>query len=381
MSTPSPAASAAAPCPPVRDALSRTGASGAAVRLACRDGTLDGHTSGLAPGFAQANLVIVPKEYAYDFLLFCTRNPKPCPLLDVTDTGSWEARSVAPGSDLRRDLPRYRVWKNGALAEECTDVTHLWPGSADSADSADSAGHGQHPDARRDWVGFLLGCSFSFEEELLQNGVPVRHLLESKAVAADVQAAGAASDAPVYAPGTDLTQCLAPDAKNVPMYRTAVPCAPAGVFQGPLVVSMRPMRPAQAQAARRITGQYPRVHGAPVHWGDAADLGIADIARPDYGEAVTVYRDEVPVFWACGVTPQAALLEAKIPIAITHAPGHMFVTDVVNVSLQNEMKIDISQRRPAPESAAAAAGPRQLLGRRKAGDTDTAASPAKKARC
>lgn len=307
-----------------RAALSADGATGRAVREACRDGSLKGHTSGLAPGYAQANLVIVPKEHAFDFLLFCTRNPKPCPLLEVTDAGCWEAKFMAPGSDIRRDLPRYRVFRDGVFTEECESIEHLWPGEEGKAGG----------DARRDWVGFLLGCSFSFEEALIRGGVPVRHLMESKAkVDTD-------RPSPDPAPGPDEWN-LRPDAKNVPMYRTAVNCDSAGVFSGPLVVSMRPMRPELAEEACRITREYPRVHGAPVHWGDPSRLGIGDVCRPDYGDAVTIYSDEVPVFWACGVTPQEALLRAKIPIAITHAPGHMFVTDKLNSDLAGDAKVNM----------------------------------------
>lgn len=293
----------------MRAKLSRPGASGEEVRLACRSGDLDGHTSGLAPGFAQANLVILPREQALDFLAFCVRNPKPCPLLEVTDAGVYEARSVAPGSDIRTDLPRYRVWRGGVCAEEVTDIKQFWPDGA-KGDTAD------HPDARSDWVAFLLGCSFSFEEALLAAKLPVRHLQQE-----------AGRDAPL--PGGQL----AVNPRNVPMYRTNIPTAPAGPFSGPLVVSMRPMTPEQALKAAEVTAQFPRVHGRCVFAGDPSLIGISDIGKPDYGDAVTIMPGEVPVFWACGVTPQAALVQAKVPIAITHAPGHMFVASALNKEL------------------------------------------------
>lgn len=201
-------------------------------------------------------------------------NPKPCPVLDVTDAGQWEPRRAAPSGDVRTDVPRYRVYRDGRLMDEPTDVTHLW---------------------RDDLVAFLLGCSFSFEAAMLRAGLPVRHLEEGR---------------------------------NVPMYRTSVRCAAAGRFAGPLVVSMRPLTPAQAEEAIAITSRYPKAHGAPVHVGDPGAIGIADLGRPDFGDAVTVRAGEVPVFWACGVTPQAVLMEARPEFAITHSPGCMFVTDL-----------------------------------------------------
>lgn len=249
------------------------------VRRACRDGSLAGQTSGLVPGFAQANLVMLPADWAYDFLLFCRRNPKPCPLLEVTDPGSPVPRRFAPDADLRTDLPRYRVWQKGELIEEPSGVGRWWRG---------------------DFVAFLIGCSFTFEAALLRAGVPVRHI--------------------------EL-------GSNVPMYRTNMPCEPAGRFHGPMVVSMRPLRPADAIRAVQITSRYPDVHGAPVHLGSPEQIGIADLSLPDYGDAVPVEEGEIPVFWACGVTPQAALMEARPPIAITHSPGCMFVTDVADDSL------------------------------------------------
>jgi len=243
------------------------------ARRAVRTGEWTGPTSGLAQAHAQANLVALPREYAFDFLVFCQRNPRPCPVLEVVDAGRVEPE-CAGGGDLRTDFPRYRVFRDGALDAEIDDATPLW---------------------RDDLVSFLIGCSFSFEAPLLAAGLEVRHLTERR---------------------------------NVPMYRTNRPTHPAGPFRGPLVVSMRPFRPADVPRAVEITGRLPRVHGAPVHVGDPATLGIADLSRTDYGDAVTVHQGEVPVFWGCGVTPQEAVLAARLPFAITHAPGHMMVTDL-----------------------------------------------------
>lgn len=257
-------------------------ADGATARRLARAGELTSHTSGLAPGYVQANLVVVPRELAFDFLLFCQRNPKPCPLLDVTEPGSPEPRLVAPGADVRTDVPRYRVYRHGEPVDEPHDLLGLW---------------------RDDLVGFLLGCSFTFENALLQAGLPLRHV-----------EAGC----------------------NVPMYRTNVPCRPAGVFRGPMVVSMRPLTPAQAVRAVQVCSRFPRAHGAPVHFGDPDVLGIHDLARPDFGDAVEVQSGEVPVFWACGVTPQAVAMEARPPLLLTHKPGHMFVTDLRDTDLEGE---------------------------------------------
>ncbi|MGY1771263.1 putative hydro-lyase [Blastococcus sp. SYSU D00813] len=230
-------------------------------------------TSGAAPGHTQANLVVLPQDWAWDMLLFAQRNPQPVPVLEVTDPGSPET-ALAPGADLRTDLPRYRVWRDGELVGEPTDVVDLW---------------------RDDLVAFLIGCSFSFETALLDAGVPVRNIEQGR---------------------------------NVSMYRTSVPCRPAGRLSGPLVVSMRPVPAALVPAAVQVTARMPQVHGAPVHVGAPDTLGITDLAAPDYGDPVEAQPGDVPVFWACGVTPQAAVLASRPPLAITHAPGHMFVTDV-----------------------------------------------------
>jgi uncharacterized protein YcsI (UPF0317 family) len=259
-----------------------TPATGAEVRRLARSGELSGPTAGLAMGYVQANLVVVPRDLAFDFLLFCQRNPKPCPLLDVTEAGSPEPRLVAPEADLRTDLPRYRVYRDGELIDEPTDLRHWW---------------------RDDLVGFLLGCSFTFESALLQAGVPLRHLEQG---------------------------C------NVPMYRTNLACRPAGVFQGPTVVSMRPLTPAQAVTATRVCARFPRAHGVPVHFGDPAAIGIGDLDKPDFGDPVEIRSGEVPVFWACGVTPQAVAMQVRPPFLITHKPGHMFVTDLRDTDLEGE---------------------------------------------
>lgn len=253
---------------------------GRQMRELARSGRFTGVTSGAARGYVQANLVVLPRDLAFDFLLFCQRNPKPCPLLDVTEAGNAEPRLCAAGADVRTDVPSYRVYRNGELIEEPTDITPLW---------------------RPDWVAFLLGCSFTFESPLLEAGVPVRHIEQG---------------------------C------NVPMYRTSIACQPAGVFAGPMVVSMRPMTPAQAVRATQICTRFARAHGTPVHLGDPAAIGIRDIARPDFGDPVEIRSGEIPVFWACGVTPQAVVMHAKPPICVTHKPGHMFVTDWRDVDLE-----------------------------------------------
>lgn len=245
------------------------------LRRAVREGRWTGPTAGLARGAVQTNLVILPAADAEEFAEFCRLNPQPCPLVAQTAPGDPVPRDAAPGADLRSDVPRYRVFRHGQLEpDEPTDIHHLW---------------------RDDFVAFLLGCSFTFENALVAAGHSVRHLEHG---------------------------C------NVSMYRTNRPCRPAGKFAGPLVVSMRPYREEQLAHVHRITGLYPRMHGAPVHVGDPAAIGIGDLARPDYGDAVEIRAGEVPVFWACGVTPQAALLAARPELAITHSPGCMFVTDL-----------------------------------------------------
>ncbi len=252
---------------------------GSAERLRIRAGAYSGLTAGLAPGSVQANLVVLPNALAHDFLRFAQANPKPCPVLAVSEPGDPRLPTLGGDLDLRTDLPRYRVWRRGELVEEPTDISHLWRG---------------------DLVGFAIGCSFSFEWALLEDGIELRHIASGR---------------------------------NVPMYRTNIRCVSAGVFHGPMVVSMRPLQPADAIRAVQITSRFPSVHGAPVHIGLPELIGIEDVARPDYGEAVPVRLDELPVFWACGVTPQAAIAEAKPDFCITHAPGHMLITDLRNASL------------------------------------------------
>lgn len=228
----------------------------------------------MAAGWAQANLVVLPRRYADDFERFCRLNPGPCPLLDVTEPGSPEPKKVAPGADLRVDLPRYRCFRFGTLESEVTDLSALW---------------------RPDLVGFLLGCSYTFDAALRAAGFRLPH-----------EEAG----------------------QVVPTYRTDRLCAPSGAFQGPLVVTMRPIPRHRVAEAVALTGRYVRAHGAPVHVGDPAGLGIRDLNRPDWGEPVGIADDEVPAFWACGVTPQAAIETAGVDLVLTHAPGHMFITDL-----------------------------------------------------
>ena len=249
------------------------------VRRACRSGAHDGPTAGLAPGFVQGNLAILPRDWAEDFLRFCQANPKPCPLLGVSDAGSPHVPVLGADLDIRTDLPRYRVWRDGAVTDEPRDIGSLW---------------------RDDLVSFVIGCSFSFEEALLAADVPVRHIALGR---------------------------------NVSMYRTSIQTQRAGRFHGPLVVSMRPMKPADAIRAVQITTRLPSVHGAPVHLGFPEAIGISDLAKPDYGDAVPIEPGELPVFWACGVTPQAAIAAARPPFAITHAPGAMLATDLKNAQL------------------------------------------------
>jgi uncharacterized protein YcsI (UPF0317 family) len=250
----------------------------AAARAVFRAGTRC-PTAGWATGHAQANLIAVPRDWAYDVLLFAQRNPKPCPVLDVTDPGD-PRTDLAPGADLRHDLPAYRIWEDGACVAEVADAGDHW---------------------RDDLVAFLIGCSFTFEAALLRAGVPVRHLAEGR---------------------------------NVPMYRTSQPCRPGGRLSGPLVVSMRPVPARLVPTAVAVTARFPAVHGAPVHVGRPDALGIADLGAPDFGDPVSVGPDELPVFWACGVTPQAAVTASRPPFAISHAPGHMFVTDVPDAAYE-----------------------------------------------
>jgi uncharacterized protein YcsI (UPF0317 family) len=249
------------------------------VRRKCRTGGFDGPTAGLAPGYVQANLAILPMDWATDFLRFCQANPKPCPLLGMSETGSAQVPVLGADLDIRTDLPRYRVWENGELVAAPSDLISVW---------------------RDDLVCFVIGCSFSFEDALMENDIPLRHISRG---------------------------C------NVPMYRTSIATQAAGRFHGPMVVSMRPLTPADAIRAIQVTTRLPAVHGAPVHIGFPEAIGVADLGKPDYGDAVSIEPGELPTFWACGVTPQAAIAAAKPPFAITHAPGCMLVTDLKNTQL------------------------------------------------
>jgi uncharacterized protein YcsI (UPF0317 family) len=244
------------------------------VRLAIRNGAYDGHTSGLAAGKLQCNLAILPERYALDFLRFCQRNPKPCPVVGLGDTGNPNLPTLGHDIDIRTDVPKYRVFRHGALSEEVTDIWNVWTD---------------------DLVTVALGCSFTFENALLRNGIPVRHI-ES--------------------------------AKNVPMFRSNIDLVPAGPFRGKMVVTMRPIPADQVAQAKAISARFPQAHGAPIAIGDPAQIGIDDLSQPDWGDAVEIKAGEVPVYWACGVTPQNVLLDAELPLCITHSPGHMLIADV-----------------------------------------------------
>ena len=251
-------------------------ASALKARLLIRSGQYDGHTSGMARGHVQGNLMILPQAHAEDFLRFCQRNAQSCPVLSVSDPGDPLPPGLGADIDIRTDVPRYRVWRDGRIADEPTDLRTVW---------------------RDDLVTFVIGCSFSFEAALLTAGIPLRHVAQGR---------------------------------NVAMYRTSIPTVPAGPFHGPMVVSMRPMKAAHAIRAVQITSRFPGVHGAPVHIGRPDLIGIADLSRPDFGDAVEVKDDELPVFWACGVTPQSVVMAAGLPFCITHSPGCMLVTDLLN---------------------------------------------------
>ncbi len=251
----------------------------AALRAAIRSGKFDAHTSGQCPGYAQANLAVLPKDYANEFLRFCQLNPKPCPILGISDPGDPRIPALGADVDASTDIGGYCVFKNGEMVEEVPNLKGVW---------------------RDDMVAFAIGCSFSFEEALVEAGIPLRHFEQG---------------------------C------NVAMYRTNIATQGAGRFGGPTVVSMRPMSPSNAIRAIQITSRFPNVHGAPIHFGDPAAIGIKDIAKPDFGDAVDIRKGEVPVFWACGVTPQSAIRAARPPLSFTHKPGCMLVTDLRNSQL------------------------------------------------
>ncbi len=252
-------------------------ATAAEARLAIRDGRWTSFTHGLAKGYVQANLAIVPERYAFDFLRFCHRNPKPCPLIDVTDPGNPEPKLAASGADLRTDLSGYRVYRDGKLVDQRDDISDLW---------------------RKDHVGFLLGCSLSVDDAMLDAGIPLRHLAEDA------------------------------DGQDIPVYKSSIACTPAGAFSGPMVVSMRPIKRHQVVKAVEVTSRYPIAHGAPVHIGDGRDIGIADPTKPDWNNYVAPAADEVALYFACGVTPQAVAMASGVPEMITHSAGQMFITDI-----------------------------------------------------
>ena len=233
-----------------------------------------GVTAGVAPGYVQANLAILPKELAFDFLLFCQRNPKPCPLLEVIEAGLTEPRLVAAGADIRTDVPGYRVFLDGESVADVTNLHHHW---------------------RDDLVSFLLGCSFTFESALVNAGIQLRHVIENK---------------------------------NVSMFITDIETVPSGVFRGPMVVSMRPIQRSQVVRAVQVTSRFPSAHGAPIHIGDPSAIGIENLHTPDFGDPTVIKEDEVPVFWACGVTPQVVAVRSRPSLLISHVPGHMFITDL-----------------------------------------------------
>jgi uncharacterized protein YcsI (UPF0317 family) len=251
--------------------------------MAIRQGKWRGTTSGIAQGYVQANLIVLPQAWAYEFLIFCHRNPKACPLVEVTETGSPCPSRVGAEADLRTDLPRYCVYRGGELSDELDEIGALW---------------------RSDFVGFLLGCSFTFESAMIRAGLPVRHLEEGH---------------------------------NVPMYVTSIECQPAGSFKGPMVVSMRPVHESQVVKCIEVTNRYPLAHGAPIHVGNPSSIGVKDLSNPDFGNSVTVKDDEIPLFWACGVTSHVVARQARPEIMITHAPGHMFVTDLRDEELLTQV--------------------------------------------
>ncbi len=252
----------------------------AKVRELIRRGEIKGPTAGMCAGYAQANLAVLPKEYVEDFKRYAARNPIACPVLEVVE-GDPFTHAMGEGGNIMTDIPEYYIYRSGVLTEKVNDASAYW---------------------QEGFVGFLIGCSFSFEEALIRAGIDVRHISEGR---------------------------------NVPMFKTSIETVPAGPFSGPMVCSMRPMTPENAEIARRITEKMPNVHGAPVQIGDPEKIGVRDVMKPDYGDAVTVYPGEVPVFWPCGVTPQAAVENAKPPIVITHSPGHMFITDIPNETLND----------------------------------------------
>ena len=248
------------------------------IRAACRDGLFFGPTSGLARGYVQANMVVLRSGYAEEFSKFCEKNPQPCPVLEVLDPGDPEVKELASKSDIRSDLPQYRIYRNGIMEKDVSNIRDLW---------------------RDDFVTFLLGCSFIAEDALIKEGFLLTHIKETG---------------------------------FVPMYKTSLKCNTAGRFQGEMVVSMRPFKPKEVKKVTEITKNYPMAHGAPVHVGNPSKIGIKDINHPEFGRPVTIQNEQVPVFWACGVTPQVAVENARPPLAITHSPGQMFIADITSES-------------------------------------------------
>ena len=244
------------------------------VRELIRRRDFTGITAGVSPGYVQANLAILPRDLAFDFLLFCQRNPKPCPIIEVIEAGKVEPAHTAPGADIRTDLPKYRIYRYGELEAEIDDISDYWSD---------------------DLVSFLIGCSYSFENAMLDAGIPLRHHEQGS---------------------------------NVSMFITNIDCVPAGMFAGPMVVSMRPIHHSKIVKAVQVTSRFPNTHGAPVHIGEPHAIGVDDPTKPHLGDALAFKEGEIPVFWACGVTPQAVAMESKPPLMITHSPGHMFITDL-----------------------------------------------------
>lgn len=250
-----------------------------AARRLIRSGAHTSHTAGMAPAYVQGNLCILPAQFATDFAAYCRRNPKPCPLIGMSAAGDERIPSLGEDLDIRTDLPRYRVFRHGELVDEPTDVTAYW---------------------RDDLVSFVLGCSFSFEQPLMEEGIRLRHVERGE---------------------------------NVAMYKSNIDTVTAGPFGGKMVVSMRPLFASEAIRAIQITSRFPSVHGAPIHIGLPEQIGISDLEDPFAGDPPQVADDEIPVFWACGVTPQVAVEQARPPLCITHKPGCMIITDVKNHDL------------------------------------------------
>lgn len=246
----------------------------AQLRALFRNESLVLPTAGLCPDYVQANLAILPGAYAEDFAEFIRKNPKPCPLLEVITGDVPISKTIAPGSDITRDFPLYRVYRHGEPQEDIPDGSHLWT---------------------PDMAAFMIGCSLTFEASLVRGGIPLKHYEQNK---------------------------------RVPMYNTDIPCVPSALFYGNYVVSMRPVKRELVPLAVSITEKMDYAHGAPVQLGNPEEIGIFDIEHPDYGDPLEIADDEIPVFWACGVTAQAAAQQTKPEIMISHSPGYMLITDI-----------------------------------------------------